>query len=236
MKVLRVAAVAIALAFGVVPASAAVIMNFSGTTGYDCTASGQCYAFAQADFKLPTFDYIGPSFNVGPLPTAPEPPHFNYRVVISTPGSAFETVSKAYWESYWIDYVFENGQFKVIGGNENYFDGNFEPCYFESSCQRDGYAQGNQSIFQFEDGLINYSDVIAAPHEGETGTVMFGFRGGVSAAAYLDPSQAGLPFTAQLFQFGAVPEPSSWVMMIGGFGFCGFMLRRARRKGGFASF
>lgn len=204
-------------------------MNYSGTTGYDCTASGQCYAFAFVDFLLPTFDLIGASYNVGPLPTAPQPPRYNYRVVISTPGPAFETVSKSYWDSYWIDYVFENGQFKAIGGNENFFFGSFEPCYMESTCEPDGYTQGNQSIFQFEDGLIKYSGDISDPQEGQDGMVMFGWRGGVSAAAYLDPSQAGLPFTAQLFQFAAVPEPSTWAMMILGFGLCGAALRRSRR-------
>ena len=230
MKTFKVAAVAIAFAFASFPASAAVIMNYSGTTGYDCTASGQCYAFAQADFKLPTYDYVGPVFNIGPLPGAPTPQRFTYRVVLSTPGQAFESVSKSYSDSYWIDYVFENGQFKPIGGNENLFWGIFESCYIESFCEPDGYAQGNQSIFQFGDGFINTTAEIASPQEADTGTVIIAFRGGVSAAAYLDPSQAGLPFTAQLFQFGAVPEPSTWVMLILGFGFCGARLRRRRRS------
>lgn len=34
----------------------------------------------------------------------------------------------------------------------------------------------------------------------------------------------------QAFAVGSVPEPGTWVMMIGGFGFAGAMLRRSRRR------
>jgi hypothetical protein len=43
---------------------------------------------------------------------------------------------------------------------------------------------------------------------------------------YTYPSKSG----GQSFASGSVPEPATWVMMIGGFAFAGAMLRRSRQR------
>lgn len=44
------------------------------------------------------------------------------------------------------------------------------------------------------------------------------------------PKTYGQSRTTQAFAVGSVPEPATWVMMIGGFAFAGAMLRRSRQR------
>lgn len=227
MKAFRVAATVLALAFAPTMAGAAVLMNFSGTTGYDCALDGKCYATAQVDFNLPTFGYIQPTLEAGPLTGAPLPSRYTYRVVMTLPGAAWETVSSFHPNSDDWYYRYENGQLIPYSQNADHFVF-FSPCYSGGSCELSGYAQGNRATFQFGDGINIYSPFNDAYNEGDLANLLIGYTGGASLAAFLDPSQAGLPFTAQVFQFAAVPEPSTWAMLIVGFGMGGAMLRRRR--------
>ncbi len=57
---------------------------------------------------------------------------------------------------------------------------------------------------------------------------------GVYNSILLGPNQSGTLIVTNL-NAGAVPEPSTWAMLISGFGLVGFALRTTRRRAAFAA-
>jgi hypothetical protein len=103
-----------------------------------------------------------------------------------------------------------------------------------------GTTQGNLILFGlFQDGSVSWNGPgiftwtapgLANPGEmditlsnGSFDTGILGLHGG-SSAGYVVTAQ----FDWQHDPSGAVPEPASWALMIGGFGMAGTMLRRRR--------
>lgn len=229
MKAFRVAAVAIGLAFASVPASAAVLLNIDSGAGLDCAFGDPCAASASFDFKFPTFQYVQPMFGAAPTGVVNLPPRFTYRIVITASEAPLQTVAWTYPNYHSTDYIYLNGKPTPFGGEDDH-NTSFANCTLTGPCTSYGYTHGNQSIFTFDDGLWVMDGISGGPYpDGTVTQLTAGWIGSVSVAAFFDPQYAGMPVNIQVFQFGAIPEPSTWAMLILGFGLSGAMLRRKRK-------
>lgn len=90
---------------------------------------------------------------------------------------------------------------------------------------------GNLSTITFDTSVTYIYDVgppgYFPPIGG--GQIFYSYPTWVQYYAELPVADLGKTFSFELFA-GTVPEPSTWVMMILGFGYCGAMIRRRRSK------
>lgn len=218
------AAISVILGLSAVPASAAVIFSESGTVPWnwvsgDVESGEEWYVGLGWAYDIPILAPWGP-FPDYKLPT---PTTFRFVYTGPTPYAFGAYTFPGYEYDEW---KFVNGSWQKIWSEGDFYrlNGNSGCAY--GGCPPGGLMVGNQVIWQ-----VTFPDYHTVSNDGLYGAVWTSWVSAIDMGVTLPNSTIGLPYQFQIFAFSAVPEPSTWAMLILGFGACGAALRRRRRLG-----
>lgn len=227
---LKISALATVAVLGVSSANAApVVLTFdrAGSPGAQMACTGT--DGGNVDRFCGHNDYIGANYGS----TA--------QMAVSYNAGGAETSLRAYSASFYPDggaYALNGNQFSTI---------TFTPAAGnELSITGWSYAGGSATYVPYEFEIRDASNNLVLAHNATTagstvantayfsGPLTFSFRS-ASGSIVLDNLALDVRGTAVNPEPGAVPEPATWAMMIGGFGLVGGAMRRRRNMGGHAT-
>ncbi len=93
-------------------------------------------------------------------------------------------------------------------------------------------TSGSYTAFFDLTNAASWNSAFITAHGGTTTTAFAALLSGLNGNAYLNIHNATYPGGEISAQLHAVPEPSTWAMMLLGFGGIGLAMRRSRRNMG----